>query len=152
MSEVGHGEGEDRIVGDMAVERALAPLAAALTPTPPDPSLLARILTRIQATDQKVTVRADKGEWQPLLPGVSRKVLLLDRAAGRHVSLIRMEPGARYPAHGHAKDEECYVVDGAVELGTLRLERGDFHFTRAGTEHLEAVSPTGCLLYLTGAA
>lgn len=93
-----------------------------------------------------VTVRATEGEWTELMPRVRVKFLHRD---DRHQSvLVRLEPGAVYPAHAHSEDEECVVLDGEVRIGDIRITAGDYHLARGGSRHSELRSEAGALLFI----
>lgn len=88
----------------------------------PPAALKTRLMQRIQHTDQGGkekprprlgAIRSHEGVWrQSGFKGVSYKVLFCDRAAGLVTTLVRMEPGASYPARRHSKPEQCLVVEG----------------------------------------
>lgn len=133
-------------------ERRLAALADTAPPVTPPPALLGQVLAKARATPQGgVTVRADEGAWRQMAPGITVKLLWSDPATGRQAMLARCDPGAVFPGHEHGQDEECLVLEGEIRFGELLLRAGDFHLARAGTAHPPAVSPGGCLLYLSGA-
>jgi anti-sigma factor ChrR (cupin superfamily) len=98
------------------------------------------------------TVRADEGQWEPLSPGIERKVLSVDRARKRVTLLLRAQPGAEFPAHDHHDDEDTYVLSGDLIFGDLVLQAGDFHLARAGDRHPVARTRGGCTLLVTAAA
>ena len=95
-----------------------------------------------------LTIRGVEGIWVPLLPGVSMKLLREDDSTRSY--LLRMEAGARLPAHGHDQDEECMVLEGDVWLGDIHARAGDYHLARKGLPHGTLRSDTGCLLFLRG--
>jgi anti-sigma factor ChrR (cupin superfamily) len=125
----------------------LAPLLAAREIAPPA-DMFARITARIEQR-ASVTVRAEEGRWETLVPGVERKMLRVDRARKRVTFLVRAAPGARFPAHVHDDDEEAYVVSGDLTFETLTLSAGDYHVARRGMTHPAAVSVGGCVLLVT---
>jgi len=96
------------------------------------------------------TVRSTEGDWQDLARGVSVKPLW-DDGTERSL-LVRLAPGARAPAHPHARDEECMVVEGEAEIGETLLRAGDFQLAPAGVDHGEVHSETGALLFVHGAS
>lgn len=109
--------------------------------------LRARILARFAARQQcAVTVRACEGEWRPLAPGVTIKLLRGDAATGNMTAFIRMEPGSSLESHRHAQAEECLIVEGEIFIGRHRLAAGDLHVAGAGTEHEAITSPRGALM------
>jgi anti-sigma-K factor RskA len=88
----------------------------------PPVALKSRLMERIRQTGQEGNqqarpklgaIRAGEGVWRDSgFRGVSYKVLFYDRAAGLVTTLVKMEPGASYPAHRHNKPEQCLVVEG----------------------------------------
>jgi anti-sigma factor ChrR (cupin superfamily) len=132
----------------------LAPLLDAAEVKPP-PDLFARVEAEIAARSQHLpgtlTVRADEGRWQKLVEGVERKILF-SQPDGRITFLIRGQPGARFPAHPHDDDEECYVLEGDITFGTLTLRAGDYHRVPRGIAHPKATTAGGCMLLMTAAA
>jgi anti-sigma factor ChrR (cupin superfamily) len=133
----------------------LAQMDAALLSEPLDAATQARIkqklLRRIAqtATAQHVTVMAGDEGWQPFSDGIGIKVLHED--AGVMSYLLRLAPGAVLPAHRHPIDEECLVMEGEMQVGTLRIGAGGFHLGRKDLAHDPLHSPTGALIYLRGA-
>lgn len=137
--------------GGVLVDEIAGALAAALAPVAPAAERAAavksRVLDRVRGDRSGfVTVHACAGRWVPIAPGVQSKVLHDD---GRTRSfLLKLEPGARLPAHGHAAEEACVVLEGAVQLGDLEVRAGDFHLALAGSVHGEVTTRTGALLFL----
>jgi anti-sigma factor ChrR (cupin superfamily) len=138
-----------------AWEQRLAGLAGTASPVPPLPSLFEQVLAKVRAAPDgpagTLVVRAEAGEWRQVAPGITVKSLWSDPGSGRQAMLARCAPGAVFPGHRHGGDEECLVLEGEIRFGDLTLRAGDFHLARAGSEHPPAFSPTGCLLYLSGA-
>ena len=66
--------------------------------------------------------------------------------------LLRAQPGANLPAHGHRAYEECLILEGEFALGGLMLRAGDFVIGHPGEEHPVASTRSGVLVYLRGAA
>jgi quercetin dioxygenase-like cupin family protein len=98
-----------------------------------------------------LTMRADAGPWERLGRGIERRILHTT-PTGRCTYLIRGQPGARLPEHDHDDDEEIYVVEGDLTIGTLALRVGDYHLARRGYHHPVATSQNGCLLLVTSLA
>lgn len=130
----------------------LAPLASDLAPVPPSDGLWDRIEARLDGLEQEppgtVTVRADEGAWQRVTDEIEVKILAVDRESGMQTKLMRFAPGAELVSHPHSKLEECYVIEGDVQVGDLHLQAGDFHLAEAGSDHPVCVSQGGCLLLL----
>ncbi len=119
----------------------------------PPPAVFAQIeavLDRGLGLPGAVTVRHTEGVWRELLPGVSTKVLHRDLVAGRQSYLVKMKPGAVLPAHFHGELEECLVLEGALVMNGLRIEKGDFQMVPAGVAHPVMYAPEGALFYIRG--
>ena len=74
------------------------------------------------------------------MPGIDVRTLHEDQAADRMTFLVRMSPGARYPAHHHTGVEECYVLSGDVSFGPCRMTAGDYQVAEGGSDHAEHVT------------
>ena len=111
-------------------------------------ALRQRILDRIRdrAPDGTFTLRATDPGWEPLNNGVQIRILRRDEASGDQTMLVRMMPGGVIDAHPHSQEEECFVVDGEIEIGVHRLRRGDMHIAPPGTAHQRILSRTGAML------
>jgi anti-sigma factor ChrR (cupin superfamily) len=120
-------------------------------PAQPSPAVRARLLAAI-GTPTQYTIAAAEGQWADSgLPGISVKVLAVDRRRGLVTLLLRGEPGSRYPAHRHSAPEECYVVRGSVTIGGRLLHAGDFHHADADSDHGEISTQEGAEVLLIGA-
>ncbi len=132
-----------------------ARLAEGLAPAAPPLGRLAAVKARVAARARGeesgfVTVHAGAGRWVAIAPGVHSK-LLHDDGAMRSF-LLRLEPGARLPSHGHAAEEACVVLEGSARLGEIEVRAGDFHLAHAGSVHGEVTTETGALLFLRAAS
>ena len=135
----------DAIHGEEAVFAALAALAP---PADPPEELLGAIEAHIDAlpSRQVTTQRADEGEWIRQADKVWKKVLVEDSASGLSIYLLRCEPGAVLPGHIHARDEHIFMIEGEYLIGDLLVRAGDSQYSKAGTQHVEIRSETGCLV------
>ena len=113
--------------------------------------LAGTVTERAEELAGTVTVRAADGQWERLARGIERKVLH-SSPDGRITCLVRGQPGARLPGHEHSDDEEIFVLEGELTIGTVTLRAGDFHRARRGFPHPTATSATGCLLLVREAA
>ncbi|MEL7297094.1 MAG: cupin domain-containing protein [Pseudomonadota bacterium] len=95
-----------------------------------------------------LTIRDEDGDWIEIMPNVTKKVLHVDNQRNVESFLLRMLPGANIPAHNHNTTELCYVIEGAVNFGDLELFGGDCHFAFQGSQHADASSEHGALLFL----
>lgn len=130
-----------------AWERRLAPLAEA-APEQPSPALKQRVEDAIDALDSFPTLRGDEGSWRPLVPGVERKILHVDREKGYRSFLLRFAPGGVLPSHEHADDEECVMIEGEIFIAGVRLTAGDWQIAPKGRTHPPITSPRGGVVYI----
>lgn len=110
-----------------------------------------RLLERVaDADDSHLTIRAEEGQWLPMLPGVHIK--LLHEHGGALSYLLRLEPGASLPAHRHPHDEECLVLEGRLRVGSqAEFGPGSYHLAHAGALHGRISTETGATIFLRGA-
>jgi predicted ChrR family anti-sigma factor len=152
-----------------AFEGVAAALAAAVEPVTPDPKVRAALLARLERerepsastspspeakrgeTEGEILVqRASEGVWRKCpVPGVSMRVLFVDRESGRFTALVRMEAGASFPSHAHAGPEESVVLEGDLRGADGVLGPGDYWRAPAGSRHGVQTSEQGCLLLTT---
>jgi hypothetical protein len=83
----------------------------------PTTSLLIRLALRIAEETGKPPVLPTarqwvEPEWEQVAPGIECKLLATDTERHRVSMLVRLAPGARYPAHTHAGVEELHLLDG----------------------------------------
>ena len=134
--------------------RTAAVMIEAASQGAPEPSgdLRTRLMARVEAS-KVYSVRASDGPWlASAIPGITVKVLSLDRERNMATLLIRAEPGAVYPSHHHSTGEDCYVVSGSILVAGQRLFAGDFHYADAGSDHGELSTETGAEVLLVAAA
>ena len=137
-------------IGQMREAAAL--LAESIPAVAPAPAIKSRLMARIaqfQSIRPLADVRRDEDLWRHFgAPGVDIKPLFKDPATGRSTVLLRMEPGARIPAHRHHDVEQCLVVKGDIRFGDVVYEEGDFVVMDKDTDHPEIYSVNGNLLLL----
>ena len=93
-------------------------------------------------------VSSASAEWTTgRIPGISVKVLRRDEN-GQSSSLVRFDPGARFPAHDHPAGEEVFVLEGEVQIGRHRLKAGDYLYAPPGVKHA-ASSERGCVFLVS---
>lgn len=118
----------------------------------PPSGLFDGILARIDAEGLQLpgthTRRAAAAKWRQISPGVSSRVLHVDRANNRQSLLIRMEAGAVYHSHSHDADEEAFIVEGDLSFGELQLGPGDYHIAAAATRHPPGRTVGGCVVHV----
>lgn len=125
-------------------------MLAEVAPVAPSPDLKARLLARLPAPG--LTIKpADESAFRPSRhPGVSVRLLHLDRAADRFSAYLRLAPGASLRPHTHDGAEECVVLAGSITVGGRTLTAGDYQRAEPGSPHDEQRSADGCLLFLSG--
>lgn len=96
-----------------------------------------------------LVVRGGEGEWvETDDPGVSLKLLFVDKERDTVTTLVRLAPGARIMRHRHLGVEQCLVLEGDVRSGGVTLSAGDFNCAMKGSVHDEIYSEGGALLLL----
>lgn len=95
-------------------------------------------------------LRADQGEWKPMLPGIHIKTLRIDREKGTQTTLWRLDSGARVPPHPHGHEEECLVIEGSIIQNGIEYFPGDFLLAEVGEKHAPFDSPRGALFLIRG--
>ena len=94
-----------------------------------------------------VVRRAAEGAWQKTaVPGVSVKSLFVDSIRHYVTMLVKMDAGVSYPGHLHDAAEECYVLDGDLQVGDQFLRKGDYQRAEAGSKHGVQSTREGCIL------
>lgn len=87
-------------------------------------------------------------DWQPSpVPGVWRKRLDLvgPKESGRVTSIVRFDPSARFPEHGHPDGEEILVLEGTFSDQTGDYPAGSYLLNPDGFRHAP-YSEEGCTL------
>jgi anti-sigma factor RsiW len=132
------------------VDRFVAWPADVLRPTT---SLQARLARRIAEETRKEPVlpparQWSEPEWEQVAAGIECKLLATDTERDRVSMLVRLAPGARYPAHTHAGGEELYLLDGELWIDEKKLVRGDYNYGAPGAADNRVWSETGCTCLL----
>jgi anti-sigma factor ChrR (cupin superfamily) len=87
-------------------------------------------------------------EWEPVAPGIQCKLLATDAERHRVSMLVRLAPGASYPAHTHAGIEELHLLDGELWIDEKKLFPGDYNYGAPGAGDERVWSETGCTCVL----
>jgi quercetin dioxygenase-like cupin family protein len=119
----------------------------------PPTSLQARLAQRIAAETGKEPVPPPapqwrEPEWEQVAPGIECKLLATDGERHRISMLVRLAPGARYPAHTHAGVEELHLLDGELWIDERKLLPGDYNYGPPGASDERVWSETGCTCVL----
>ncbi len=123
-----------------------AVLADTVTPIDPPERVRAKLLELVHA----IVLRDSEAQWEPsTVPGRFQRILFKDRENRRLTRIVRLDPGARLPAHRHAGVEEILMLTGDLRCvdGTVLLP-GDYQRSAAGSYHAELWSEQGCTALL----
>jgi quercetin dioxygenase-like cupin family protein len=119
----------------------------------PTASLQRRLAQRIAAeTGEEPVLPAARQwvepAWEDVAPGISCKLLATDNERNRVSMLVRLSPGASYPAHTHAGLEELHLLEGELWIDERRLYAGEYNRAEVGTGDELVWSGTGCTCVL----
>ena len=119
----------------------------------PPTSLHAQLSLRIAAETGKEPVQPrprqwSEPEWQQVAPGIECKLLATDVERQRVSMLVRLAPGASYPAHTHAGVEELHLLDGELWIDERKLLPGNYNGGAPGASDTRVWSETGCTCVL----
>ncbi|HYL90675.1 MAG TPA: cupin domain-containing protein [Burkholderiales bacterium] len=87
-------------------------------------------------------------QWEEVAPGISCKLLAVDAEKDLISMMVRLAPGAAYPAHTHAAVEELHLLDGELWIDERKLVPGDYNRGEPGTGDKRVWSETGCTCVL----
>jgi anti-sigma factor ChrR (cupin superfamily) len=87
-------------------------------------------------------------DWEQVAPGIECKLLATDAERQRVSMLVRLAPGASYPAHTHAGVEELHLLDGELWIDERKLFPGDYNYGAPGAGDERVWSETGCTCVL----
>jgi anti-sigma factor ChrR (cupin superfamily) len=119
----------------------------------PTPALQAHLARRIAKETGKDVVPApaprwSEPAWQQVAPGIECKLLATDSERQRVSMLVRLAPGASYPAHTHAGVEELHLLHGELWIDERKLLPGDYNYGPPGASDQRVWSETGCTCVL----
>jgi anti-sigma factor ChrR (cupin superfamily) len=120
----------------------------------PTTSLQNRLALRIAEETGKQPVpppprQWSEPEWEQVAPGIECKLLATDTERHRVSMLVRLAPGASYPAHVHVDAEELHLLDGELWIDERKLVPGDYNYGGPGAGDDHVWSETGCTCLLT---
>src|SRR5258706_9123166 len=87
-------------------------------------------------------------DFRKVAPGIECKLLATDTERHRVSMLVRLAPGASYPAHTHAGVEELHLLDGELWIDARKLFPGDYNYGAPGAGDERVWSETGCTCVL----
>ena len=119
----------------------------------PPRSLQGRLALRIAEMTGKQPVpppvrQWSEPEWEQVAEGIECKLLASDTERHRVSMLVRLAPGASYPAHTHAGVEELHLLDGELFIDGRKLVPGDYNYGAPGAVDHRVWSETGCTCVL----
>ena len=119
----------------------------------PPTSLQGRLALRIAEETGKQPVppparQCSEPEWEQVAPGIECKQIATDMERHRVSMLVRLAPGASYPAHTHAGVEELHLLDGELWIDGRKLVPGDYNYGAPGAVDERVWSETGCTCVL----
>jgi anti-sigma factor ChrR (cupin superfamily) len=119
----------------------------------PSASLQTRLARRIAGETGKPPIQPpapqwSEPEWEQVAPGIECKLLATDTDRHRVSMLVRLAPGASYPAHTHAGVEELHLLDGELWIDERKLVPGDYNYGEPGAGDERVWSETGCTCVL----
>lgn len=141
--------------GDLVAGRRVEEELGALSMLAPEADPPADLFDAIEkalddeAPGDTLIVRAEGGDWFERTSGVWCKILNEGRN-GVTTRLLRCVAGSIVPSHRHDHDEELFVLEGDIRFGKLRLNKGDYHLSRAASLHVDAMTDQGCLILVRG--
>lgn len=128
---------------------AFQAIAADVVSVPPPAKLKADLLAQLAGPRCEFAF-ADEGAFMPTpYPGVTMRMLHLDKARRQFSAFMKLEPGAQFPTHHHDGPEECVVLQGELIVGRVRMRAGDYQRADADSEHDVQWSETGALAFVT---
>ena len=133
---------------DAELREAAAAIAMEIAPETPPARTRGRVLAAIAREPRVAAASAEEGWSATGQQGISIKLLYHDAATGMRTQLIRMAPGAVFPAHFHPEAEQCYVVQGDVRWHNLLYRAGDFVVAPKGTVHPSLTTEEGNILLM----
>jgi anti-sigma factor ChrR (cupin superfamily) len=119
----------------------------------PPVSLQARLASRIaeesgKSPESPPAPQWSEPDWEQVAPGIECKLLATDSERDRVSMLVRLAPGASYPAHTHAGVEELHLLDGELWIDGRKLVPGDYNYGAPGAGDEHVWSETGCTCVL----
>jgi anti-sigma factor ChrR (cupin superfamily) len=118
----------------------------------PSASLQERLARRIAEETGKLVAPPqpewNEPEWEDVAPGISVKLLANDEERRIVSMLVRLAPGASYPAHTHRGHEELHLLDGELWIDDRKLYPGDYNYGKPGDGDDRVWSETGCTCVL----
>jgi anti-sigma factor ChrR (cupin superfamily) len=107
-------------------------------------------LTPVLGELLRTRLEIDRMEWTSLdgTPGVSCKTFWTDARGESSAGLMKLEPSAQIPQHGHRSAmHHMWIVDGYCYVGDERMATGSYDFVPPGADHsMTKAGPDGCII------
>jgi anti-sigma factor ChrR (cupin superfamily) len=119
----------------------------------PTNSLQERLAHRIAGESGREPLLPPARRWsepesEQVAPGIECRLLAADTERHRVSMLVRLAPGANYPAHTHAGVEELHLLGGELWIDGRKLVPGDYNYSAPGATDERVWSETGCTCLL----
>lgn len=118
----------------------------------PAASLQERLALRVAGSDERAiqltALQQSQLKWEHVAPGIECSLLATDAERHRVSMLVRLAPGANYPAHTHAGDEELHLLHGELWIDDRKLLPGDYNYGAPGASDDSVWSEHGCTCLL----
>ncbi len=143
---------EDRSFGDRVAEYEVlfGDLDESIEPVTPPPGLWERIERSIDALEAAAT--PDASAWEPLAPGIGRKIMRTNVSAGIEILLFKVAPQASLVLPNDLIARDCLVLDGDIEIDGVYAHGGDLLAALGSGGQGALTSRTGALLYVRAVA
>jgi anti-sigma factor ChrR (cupin superfamily) len=92
-----------------------------------------------------IAAQPDELSWEPFRPGVDIYRLYKDGETGSAAALLRYQPGASVPMHGHTGFEHIFVLSGSQTDQNGEHEAGTLVINPPSTKH-SVISQAGCIV------
>ncbi|SFI98801.1 cupin domain-containing protein [Thermoflavimicrobium dichotomicum] len=93
-------------------------------------------------------IRYSESDRIPMGQGV--KISYLRKSADEYSILLQMDAHSQFPVHEHVGGEEIFVVEGEVQVGEEKLNRGDYYYLPPGFNR-SVSTDKGCTLLISSA-
>lgn len=128
-------------------------LVFSLESATPPPSLKERLMARIAAEPAPNAglgvLRRDETGWKSTgFAGVTYRKLYFDKSTGLMTTLLKLEPGSKWPGHHHRKAEQCLILEGEIRHPDGTFRAGDFIWAEVGSTDPLTTTVTGALLLI----
>lgn len=145
-------QGDDTFNDSEALAQSMD-LALSLHAAAPPPSLKERLMARIASEPPPNAglgvLRRDETSWKPTgFAGATYRKLYFDKSTGLMTTLLKLEPGSKWPGHYHRKAEQCLILEGEIRHPDGTFIAGDFIWAETGSTDPLTTTTTGALLLI----